>query len=156
MSRVKKGITKSARHKKIIKMAKGYRAGRSRVFKWANQAVMKAGMNAYRDRRLKKRDFRRLWNIRLNAALRSLGYNYSRFVNALFKKNVVLNRKVLSEMAIHYPEAFESVVNQAEVTKVGTPGSIKAAKPSPSQSIKSKTVDAEAPKKEEELATASK
>lgn len=137
-------------------MAKGYRSGRSRVFKWANQAVLKAGMNAYRDRRLKKRDFRRLWNIRLNAALRSLGYNYSRFINALFKKDVVLNRKVLSEMAIHYPEAFESVVNQSDVAKMNSPGSIKDAGPSPSKSIKSKAVEENGVEKKEELVAAGK
>lgn len=112
MSRVKKGVTKHARHKKITKMAKGYRAGRSRVFKWANQAVLKAGMNAYRDRRLKKRTFRKLWNVRISAAVKPLGLNYSRFINALFKKQVIVNRKMLSEIAFHHPEAFESIVKQ--------------------------------------------
>lgn len=114
MSRVKRGVTKHARHKKVLKQAKGYRSGRSRVFKWANQAVMKAGMNAYRDRRLKKRSFRTLWNARISAAVRPLGMNYSRFINALFQKQVVVNRKMLSEMAIQHPEAFENLVKQMQ------------------------------------------
>lgn len=114
MSRVKRGVSSHARHKKILKQAKGYRSGRSRVFKWANQAVMKAGMNAYRDRRLKKREFRKLWNARISAAVKPLGTNYSRFINALFTKKVVVNRKMLSEVAFHHPEAFESLVNQVK------------------------------------------
>lgn len=117
MSRVKRGVAAHARHKKVIKRAKGYRAGRSRVWKWANQAVMKAGMNAYRDRRLKKRTFRRLWNIRISAAVKPLGMNYSRFINALFNKQVIVNRKMLSEIAFQHPEAFESVVKQCNTEK---------------------------------------
>jgi large subunit ribosomal protein L20 len=114
MSRVKRGVAGHARHKKILSLAKGFRSGRSRVWKLANQAVMKSGMNAYRDRRLKKRSFRKLWNTRINAAVRPMGINYSRFINALFTKQVIVNRKVLSEMAIHYPEAFETLVNQVK------------------------------------------
>lgn len=114
MSRVKRGVAAHARHKKVLKLAKGYRAGRSRVFKWAKQAVMKAGLNAYRDRRLKKRDFRQLWNVRISAALRPHGLNYSRFINALFKKEVLLNRKMLSEIAFHHPELFEAIVKQTK------------------------------------------
>lgn len=112
MSRVKRGVTTNARHKKTLKLAKGFRSGRSRVWKLAKQAVMKSGINSYRDRRLKKRTFRVLWNTRINAAVRPLGMNYSRFISALFNKQVIVNRKVLSEMAIHYPEAFENVVEQ--------------------------------------------
>lgn len=114
MSRVKRGVAAHARHKKTLKLAKGFRSGRSRVWKWANQAVMKSGMNAYRDRRLKKRTFRKLWNSRITAAVKPLGMNYSTFINALFKKQVLTNRKVLSEMAIHYPEAFENLVNHVK------------------------------------------
>jgi large subunit ribosomal protein L20 len=114
MSRVKRGVAAHARHKKTLSLAKGFRSGRSRVWKWANQAVMKSGINAYRDRRLKKRTFRKLWNTRINAAVRPLGMNYSRFIHALFTKEIIVNRKVLSEMAIHYPEAFENLFNQVK------------------------------------------
>jgi len=114
MSRVKRGVTAHAKHKKVLKLAKGYRAGRSRVFKWAKQAVMKAGMNAYRDRRLKKRSFRRLWNVRISAALKQLGHNYSRFMNDLFKKDMVINRKMLAEIAMNHPEAFEDLVKKVK------------------------------------------
>ena len=114
MSRVTRGLTAHARHQKIRKLAKGYRAGRSRVFKWANQAVMKAGMNAYRDRRLKKRTFRQLWNARISAAAKLNGTNYSRFIHALFTKKIVLNRKMLSEIAFHHPEAFKALVEKSQ------------------------------------------
>jgi large subunit ribosomal protein L20 len=103
-----------ARHKKVVKAAKGYRGGRSRVFKLAKQALQSAGRNAYRSRKVKKRDFRALWNVRLSAALKPAGINYSRFINALFKKQVVLNRKVLSEMAFQHPEAFDDLVKQVK------------------------------------------
>ena len=114
MSRVKRGVAAHAKHKKILKMAKGYRSGRSRVFKWANQAVLKAGMNAYRDRRLKKRSFRRLWNIRISASVKPFGLNYSRFINKLFNKQVVLNRKMLSEISFQHPEAFSDIVQKIQ------------------------------------------
>ena len=111
--RVKRGIARHRRHKKIRALAKGYRGMRSSTFVKANEAVIRAGQNSYRDRRLKKRDFRSLWIIRLNAALRSQGITYSRFINALKAKNIGLNRKTLSELAIHEPEAFQAVVKQA-------------------------------------------
>src|SRR3989338_8909738 len=111
--RVKRGIVRHRRHKKIRALAKGYRDMRRATFVKANEAVIKAGQNSYRDRRLKKRDFRSLWIIRLNAALRSQGITYSRFINALKAKNIGLNRKTLSELAIHEPEAFQAVVKQA-------------------------------------------
>ncbi|MDP2691047.1 MAG: 50S ribosomal protein L20 [bacterium] len=114
MSRVKRGVAAHARHKRVLKLAKGYRAGRSNVFKYANQAVMMAGTNAYRDRRLKKRTFRQLWTARISAAVKPLGLNYSRFINALFQKNVVVNRKMLSELAFHHPEAFKNVVEKVQ------------------------------------------
>ena len=110
MSRVKRGMMVKARHKKVVKMAKGYKGGRSTQFKLAKQAVMMAGRNSYRDRRLKKRDFRSLWNNRISAALKPHGLNYSRFINKLFTKQILLNRKVVSEMAIKFPEAFDAMV----------------------------------------------
>jgi large subunit ribosomal protein L20 len=110
MSRVKAGTVTKKRHKKILGLAKGYRGGRSKVFKRAKEAVMKAGLNAYRDRRLKKRTFRQLWNVRINAAARAHGTSYSRFINDLFNKKVVLNRKMLSEIAIHHPDVFKEIV----------------------------------------------
>jgi len=103
-----------ARHKKVVKAAKGYRGGRSKVFKLAKQALQNAGRNAYRSRKVKKRDFRALWNVRLSAALKPAGMNYSRFINALFKKEIALNRKVLSEIAFHHPEAFEDLVKKVQ------------------------------------------
>lgn len=114
MSRVKRGVASHAKHKKVLKMAKGFRSGRSRVFSWAKQAVMKAGTNAYRDRRLKKRTFRQLWNARISAAVKPHGLNYSRFINTLFNKQVVLNRKMLSEIAFQHPEAFNDLVKKVQ------------------------------------------
>jgi len=111
MVRVKRGIQVRKRHKNIIAQAKGYRNVRKNVFSHAKIAVMKAGLNAYRDRRRKKREFRRLWNVRINAAVRPLGINYSRFINAMYKKEVKLNRKVLSNLAITNPEVFKNIVN---------------------------------------------
>ena len=110
MVRVKRGIVRHRRHQKIRKLAKGYRGMRSSTFVKANEAVIRAGQNAYRDRRLKKRDFRALWITRLNAACRAHGVRYSVFIAALNKKKVGLNRKVLSELAIHEPKAFETLV----------------------------------------------
>jgi len=110
--RVKTGITSHRRHKKLLKQAKGYRGRRKNTVKMAQQAVMKAGQNAYRDRRLKKRMFRRLWITRLNAALRQKGVMYSRFIRQMEEKNVKLDRKVLSELAIHEPEVFNKVVEE--------------------------------------------
>ncbi|MBI1813060.1 50S ribosomal protein L20 [Candidatus Peregrinibacteria bacterium] len=112
MVRVKRGIVRHRRHKKIRKLAKGYRGMRHSTFVKANEAVIRAGVNAYRDRRLKKRDFRALWITRLNAALRSHGIRYSQFVKALTAKKVGLNRKVLSELAIHEPTVFEKIVKE--------------------------------------------
>ncbi|TSC58925.1 MAG: large subunit ribosomal protein L20 [Candidatus Peregrinibacteria bacterium Greene0416_19] len=110
MVRVKRGIVRHRRHKKIRKLAKGYRGMRRTTFVKANEAVIRAGVNAYRDRKLKKRTFRSLWIIRLNAALRAKGIRYSQFAAGLTKKKIELNRKVLSELAIHEPAAFDAVV----------------------------------------------
>ncbi|MCK5020198.1 MAG: 50S ribosomal protein L20 [Candidatus Peribacteraceae bacterium] len=111
--RVKTGTIRHRRHKKIRKLAKGYRGMRHSTFKKANEAVMKAGQHAYIDRRKKKRVFRALWIIRLNAAVREHGVSYSRFIKAITDKKIGLNRKVLSELAIHEPEVFKKIVETA-------------------------------------------
>ena len=110
--RVKRGTTRHRRHKKIRNLAKGYRGMRRTSFRKANEAVMKAGQHAYVDRRKKKRTFRTLWIARLNAAVRELGISYSRFIKALKDKNVDLDRKALSELAIHEPKIFEKIVKE--------------------------------------------
>ena len=108
--RVKRGVTSRAKHRKIFKLAKGYRGRRKNTVKLGKAAILKAGQHAYRDRRRKKREFRSLWIIRLNAALRPQGVAYSRFIRQMEEKNVILNRKVLSELAASDPAAFDAVV----------------------------------------------
>lgn len=110
MPRVKTGYTRRRRHKKVLKMAKGYRMTRHRLYKVAHEAILHAGQYAFAGRKLRKRQFRRLWITRLNIALRQLGTKYSEFIHKLKSKNINLNRKVLSEMAINQPEAFKSLV----------------------------------------------
>lgn len=114
MSRVKGGVRTRARHKKILKLAKGYFGGKSKLFRIANQAVMKSLSYAYRDRKAKKRDFRQLWISRINAAARMNGMSYSRFMNSLKKAGVNLNRKVLADMAINDEQAFAQLVNSVK------------------------------------------
>ena len=114
MARIKVGVTAHARHKKILKMAKGYRGTRSRLFKKANESVMKALYYARRDRRAKKREFRKLWIARINAATRANGLSYSRFIEGLHKAGIELNRKMLSEIAIHDAEGFASIAKIAK------------------------------------------
>ncbi len=114
MPRVKRGVTARARHKKILALAKGYRGRRKNVFRVAKQAVMKAGQYAYRDRRNKKRDFRRLWIARINAAARELGITYSQFINGMNKAGIELDRKVLADIAVHDKAAFAGIVEQAK------------------------------------------
>ena len=114
MPRVKRGVTARARHKKVLKQAKGFRGRRKNVFRIAKQAVMKAGQYAYRDRRTRKRVFRRLWIARINAASRELGVTYSKFMAGLKKVNIDIDRKVLSDMAIHDPAAFGSIVDKVK------------------------------------------
>jgi large subunit ribosomal protein L20 len=109
MARVKRGVTAHARHKKIIKQAKGYYGRRKNVFRAAVQAVEKAGQYAYRDRRQRKRNFRALWIQRINAAARELGLTYGRFINGLGKAGVEIDRKVLADLAVREPEAFRSL-----------------------------------------------
>jgi large subunit ribosomal protein L20 len=114
MSRVKKGVTKKARHKKILKMAKGYRGRAKNCFRIAIQRVEKALQYAYRDRRNKKRDFRALWIQRINAAVRPEGLTYSKFINGLKLAKIDLDRKILSDLAIREPESFKKIVEKAK------------------------------------------
>jgi large subunit ribosomal protein L20 len=110
MPRVKRGVTARARHKKVLALAKGFRGRRKNVFRIAKEAVMKAGQYAYRDRRNKKRVFRRLWIARINAAARSAGVTYSKFMAGLKKAQIGIDRKVLADMAVNDPAAFSSIV----------------------------------------------
>ena len=114
MARVKRGVQSKKRHKKILKQAKGYRGARSRTFKVAKQAVQRAGQYAYRDRRVKKRTFRSLWIIRINAAARENGLSYSKFIAGLKKANIDLDRKTLAEIAVNDKEAFSLIAEQAK------------------------------------------
>lgn len=110
MTRVKRGLASHKRHKNIIAKAKGYKGMNGNVFSRVKNAVMKAGTNAYIDRRNKKRTFRSLWNVRLNTSVRQFDLNYSTFINMLYKKNVKLDRKALSNLSISHPEVFAKVV----------------------------------------------
>ena len=111
MSRVKRGVAAHRRHKKVLKAAKGYRGLRSKTFRQAKNAVMKAGINAYRDRRIKKRTFRSLWITRINSACRENGISYSRFINGCFHADVRLDRKMLAELAVNDKAAFKAIVD---------------------------------------------
>lgn len=114
MARVKSGMTNRRRHKKILKLAKGYWGGKHRLFRPANETVMKALWYARRDRRAKKRNFRRLWIARINAAARINGMSYSRLINGLNRAGIQLNRKVLSDIAIHDAAGFTALVEKAK------------------------------------------
>ncbi len=113
MSRVKRGVTTHARHRKVLKAAKGYYGRRKNTFRIANQAVEKAGQYAYRDRKVRKRNFRSLWIQRINAAARNEGLTYGRFINGLTKAGIEVDRKVLADIAVHEPESFKSLVEKA-------------------------------------------
>jgi len=113
MSRVKRGVTTHARHRKIIKAAKGYYGRRKNTFRVANQAVEKAGQYAYRDRKKRKGQFRSLWIQRINAAVREHGLTYGRFINGLDLAGIEVDRKVLADLAVREPEAFKALVDQA-------------------------------------------
>ncbi len=113
MPRVKRGVTARARHKKVLKKARGYYGARSRVFRVAKQAVTRAGQYAYRDRRQRKRQFRSLWIARINAAARLHGLSYSRLIDGLHKADIQIDRKVLADLAVHDPEAFGKIAEQA-------------------------------------------
>ena len=114
MARVKRGVTARARHKKILKKAKGYYGARGRVFRAAKQQVIKSGQYAYRDRRVKKREFRALWIQRINAATNELGLSYSKFMNGLKKAQIDLNRKMLADIAARDAAAFSALVEKAK------------------------------------------
>ncbi|NKC14506.1 MAG: 50S ribosomal protein L20 [Gammaproteobacteria bacterium] len=116
MPRVKRGVQAAARHRKVLKAAKGYYGARSRTFKIAKQAVIKAGQYAYRDRRQRKRQFRALWIVRINAAARTCGLSYSRFMDGLSKAGVVVDRKVLADLAVHDEAAFAALAEQAKAS----------------------------------------
>jgi len=111
MTRVKAGVTRRRRHKKVLAATKGYRGARSRRFKVAKEAMIKARAYAFHDRRARKRDFRRLWIARVNAACRQAGMSYSVFVASLKRNNIRLNRKMLAEIAVRHPAAFQSIVD---------------------------------------------
>ena len=115
MSRVKRGVTKRARHKKILKLAKGYRGRAKNCYRIAIEKVEKALRYAYRDRRARKRDFRSLWIQRINAAVREYGLIYSQFINGLKLANVDLDRKILADLAVREPETFKQVVEKVKI-----------------------------------------
>jgi large subunit ribosomal protein L20 len=114
MPRVKRGVQAHAKHKKVLKSAKGYYGARRKVYRVAKQAVIKAGQYAYRDRRVKKREFRALWIQRINAAARMCGMSYSRFVDGLNKAGVEVDRKMLADIAVHDMPAFEQLAEKAK------------------------------------------
>ncbi len=114
MTRVKRGVQKRKRKKKIIKQAKGYKWSRKSKYRAAKEALMHAWTYAYRDRRTKKRDFRRLWQIRINAACREQGISYSKFINALKKNKIELDRKILADLAMNHPEIFKKIVEKVK------------------------------------------
>jgi large subunit ribosomal protein L20 len=116
MPRVKRGVTARARHKKVLAKAKGYYGARSRVYRVAKQAVIKAAQYSYRDRRNRKREFRALWIVRVNAAARSHGMTYSTFMNGLKKASIEIDRKVLADIAVYDKAAFATLVEQAKVS----------------------------------------
>lgn len=114
MARVKRAVNARKNHKKVLKLAKGYYGGKSRLFRTANESVIRALRNSYVGRRLKKRDFRRLWIARINAATRMNGLSYSKFMNGIKLAGIDMNRKMLSEIAINDPKAFANLVETAK------------------------------------------
>jgi len=116
MARVKRGVQAKARHKKVLKEAKGYYGARSKIYRVAKQAVTKAGQYAYRDRRQRKRQFRRLWIVRINAAARQFDLNYSRFIDGLNKAEIEVDRKVLADLAVHDIAAFGALAEKAKAS----------------------------------------
>ena len=114
MARVKRGVVAKSRHKKVLKKAKGYYGARSKLFKTAKQAVIKAGQYAYRDRRQRKRQFRALWITRINAAARLHGMSYSRLINGMNRAEMEVDRKILADIAVRDPDAFGAIAEQAK------------------------------------------
>lgn len=112
MARVKRGTFAKKRHKKILKQAKGFHLGRKNIFRLANQALLKSKQNQFKGRKNKKRDFRKLWIIRINAGLKTYNITYSKFINLLNRKNIELNRKILAQLATEYPTEFDKVVKK--------------------------------------------
>ena len=145
MARVRNGVVTKARHKKVLKEARGYFGSKHRLYKSAKEQLMHAGVYAYRDRRQKKREFRKLWIVRINAACRLNEISYSRFIEGLNKAGVEINRKMLSEIAINDPKAFSELVKVAKSGKVET----KARKEEKVEKVE-KEVKAEKPAKKEE------
>ena len=139
MPRVKGGTISRARHKKVMKLAKGYFGSKHRLYRTANEQVMHSLKYAYRDRRQKKREFRKLWITRINAACRQNGISYSKFINGLNKADIVINRKMLSEIAIDNPENFTALVEVAKSALEGTLESPKAEKAA--KEVKEETKD---------------
>jgi large subunit ribosomal protein L20 len=121
MPRVKRGVTARASHKKILNKAKGYRGRRKNVFRVANEAVMKAGQYAYRDRRQRKRQFRSLWIARINAAAREAGMTYSTFMNGLKRAAIEVDRRALADIAVHDPAAFSQLAQSAKASLPAQP-----------------------------------
>ncbi|MBD47640.1 MAG: 50S ribosomal protein L20 [Dehalococcoidia bacterium] len=120
MTRVKRGVTKHQRHKKIMSLARGYQTASGHSFRRAREALLHAWSHAYRHRRERKREFRRLWILRINAASRNLGISYNQLIRGLSKANIAVDRKMLSETAIHDPKGFEDLVEIAK-NQLGTP-----------------------------------
>ena len=112
MSRVKRGVSKRKRRKKIIKLAKGFKWGRKAKFRLAKDALRHAWTYAYRDRRTKKREFRKLWNIKINAICRENGISYSQFINAIKRNNIIIDRKILSQLAEFHPDIFKKIIEE--------------------------------------------
>ncbi len=117
MPRAKTGVVRRRRHKKILEQTKGFYLTRSKLFRRANEAFLKAGEYAFFGRQLKKRDMKKLWIIRLNAAVKALGFSYSRFMQMLKKANIQLDRKVMAEMAITHPNAFNALIEKISISK---------------------------------------
>jgi large subunit ribosomal protein L20 len=114
MARVKRGVTAKARHKKVLKLAKGYYNARSKIYRVAKQAVIKAGQYAYRDRKQRKREFRKLWIVRINAAARENGLTYSRLIAGLAKASITIDRKILADIAVFDKPAFTAIAEKAK------------------------------------------
>jgi large subunit ribosomal protein L20 len=154
MTRVKGGTISRARHKKVMKQAKGYFGSKHRLFKSANEQVMHAGKYAYRDRRQKKRDFRKLWITRINAACRLNEISYSKFISGLSKAGIEINRKMLSEVAIDNAAAFTELVNVAKAALEGKLEEVKAA-PAKKETVKKETAKKEVKEEKEEVSPVS-
>ncbi|KKQ65290.1 MAG: 50S ribosomal protein L20 [Candidatus Daviesbacteria bacterium GW2011_GWA2_38_24] len=114
MARVKRGVTSKAKHKKVLKLVKGHRGGRSTLIKQAKESLLHAGQYAFAGRKQRKRDMRKLWITQINIALRQDGLTYSKFMNALKNKDIKIDRKILAEMAVNEPSAFKEIISQAK------------------------------------------